>query len=133
MVAGSRTSTNEEWVYGLSLNHHDSEAIVLARGNAMADHEPIIRSSGLEWIARCTCEPSTSLGSYFLNSSAAAAHEAHKTEVGVKPPKNHEIILREHLLSSGVSCACTCDPDDDLGSFSKVESAVLAWRKHSGK
>jgi hypothetical protein len=98
----------------------------------MADHEPNIRQRLIEWEARCICAPKTSLGSFLFHESAVAAFEAHKTEVGVKPPVEHNILLHEDVLGSGVTCGCTCAGWTG-GHFSKVESAVLAWRKHSNK
>ncbi len=98
----------------------------------MADHEMDLRRGVIEHQLRCICEPSQVLGRYFYESSAVAAFKEHLKAKDVKPPVNHEIVMRDNLLRGGVTCGCTCD-GTDLGRFSDEKSAVLAWRKHSGK
>ena len=96
----------------------------------MADHEMDLRAGLIEYQLRCICEPGAVIGSYFLESSANAAFKAHLKAKDVKPPIDHRIILRNRFLS-GAACSCSCG--EDLGTFSSEKSAILAWRKHSGK
>jgi hypothetical protein len=97
----------------------------------MADHEIDLRSGLLDYELRCICEPGMVLGTYFLESSAKDHFKKHLKAKDVKPPVNHEIVLHGKLLSSGTTCGCACGTD--LGGFSSEASAILAWRKHSGK
>ncbi len=97
----------------------------------MADHEIDLRSGLLDYELRCICEPGTVLGTFLLESSAKEGFKRHLKAKDVKPPTNHEILLRGNLLLPGASCGCSCGTD--LGRFSSEKSAILAWRKHSGK
>lgn len=99
----------------------------------MADHEIDLRRGIITHELRCICQPDEVLGRFGYESSAQAAFKSHLKAVGVKPPVNHEIRLRDHLLTGGAWCGCSCDDSVDLGHFSDKKSAVLAWRKHSGK
>lgn len=96
----------------------------------MADHEMDLRGGLLEYELRCICEPGTVIGRFFLESSAKDGFKGHLKAKDVKPPVDHQIVLRNKLFS-GSSCRCSCG--EDLGGFTSEKSAILAWRKHSGK